>query len=200
MTAQSVWEKPAETQQPTEAKTEKISAKAQQREADRPYLKGAVPTVDGKVVFDTTVNCQGKSASEIYDHMLRYMTDMVKQDNQTKESNVSLVNKDDHMVVARLSEWLVFKATFISLDRALFNYTLVATCRDGAIDLKVYRISYKYNTAGKEESYSAEEWITDEYAVNKKNTKLLPITGKFRRATVNRIHQIFSDINSKFAI
>ena len=80
------------------------------------------------------------------------------------------------------------------------NYTFVATCRDGAIDLKLYRISYRYNTAGKEETYTAEEWITDEYAVNKKNTKLLPITGKFRRKTIDRVHQIFNDINAKFAL
>ncbi len=200
LTAQSVWEKPAETTNDTETKTEKMSAKAQQREADKPYLKGAVPTVDDKVVFDTTVNCSGKNAEEIYEHMLQYMNNLAKQENQTKESNVSLINKQEHVIAARLSEWLVFKATFISLDRALFNYTLVATCRDGAIDLKVYRISYKYNTAGKEENYTAEEWITDEYAVNKKNTKLLPITGKFRRRTVDRIHEIFSDINRKFAL
>lgn len=202
MAAQNVWEKPAETPQPaqTEKTVKQPSAKDLQREADKPYLKGAVPVVDGKVEFDTTVNCKGKTAAEIYDHMLRYMTDMTKQENQTKQSAVIMVNKQEHIIVTKLSEWLVFKANFISLDRTLFNYTVVTTCRDGAIDVKIFRISYRYNTAGKDENYTAEEWITDEYAVNKKNTKLLPITGKFRRKTIDRIHNIFGDINAKFAL
>lgn len=203
MMAQNVWEKPAEQTEPAKAeqvKQKAPTAKELQRKADQPYLKGAIQVVDGKVEFDTTVNCTGKTAAEIYDHMITYMTNMTKQDNKTKESAVVLVNKHEHVIVSRLSEWLVFKANFISLDRTLFNYTVVTTCRDGAIDVKVYRISYKYNTAGKEETYSAEEWITDEYAVNKKNTKLLPITGKFRRKTIDRVHNIFGDINRKFAL
>mgnify|MGYP004519916347 CR=1 FL=1 len=201
--AQNVWEKPdTQKEQPAQTTTtvKQPTKKDLQRQADLPYLKGNIPVIDGRVEFDTTICCTGKSAEDIYEHMLKYMTDMTKQQNQTKESIVSLVNKQEHIIVARLNEWMVFKANFISLDRTLMNYTFVATCRDGAIDLKLYRISYRYNTAGKEETYTAEEWITDEYAVNKKNTKLLPITGKFRRKTIDRVHQIFNDINAKFAL
>jgi colicin import membrane protein len=38
----------------------------------------------------------------------------------------------------------------------------------------------------------AEEWISDEYAVNKKRTKLYPISGKFRRKTIDRKDFIFN--------
>ena len=43
--------------------------------------------------------------------------------------------------------------------------------------------------------YKAEEWITNKYAVNKKGTKLLPISGKFRRKTVDRMNELMGNIH-----
>ena len=43
-----------------------------------------------------------------------------------------------------------------------------------------FRFKEKENRDGGER-YSAEEWITDDMALNKKKTKLAPICGKFRR-------------------
>jgi colicin import membrane protein len=43
---------------------------------------------------------------------------------------------------------------------------------------------------------TAEEWITDKEAVNKKNTKLLPISGKFRRKTIDRKDFLFNKFES----
>jgi hypothetical protein len=40
--------------------------------------------------------------------------------------------------------------------------------------------------------FSAEKWITDEEALNKKQTKLLKIPGKFRRFTIDRKDEIFN--------
>jgi colicin import membrane protein len=42
----------------------------------------------------------------------------------------------------------------------------------------------------------AEEWITDDEAVNKKNTKLLPVTAKFRRKTIDRKDFLFNKFES----
>ena len=44
--------------------------------------------------------------------------------------------------------------------------------------------------------YSAEEWITDKYCVNKKHTKLLPVSGKFRRKTIDRKDYLFNRFNT----
>ena len=40
---------------------------AQQGNPDAKYLEGAVPVVDGKVCFTTTIKAPGKTASQIYD-------------------------------------------------------------------------------------------------------------------------------------
>ena len=44
--------------------------------------------------------------------------------------------------------------------------------------------------------YNAEEWITDKYAVNKKHTKLYPLSAKFRRKTIDRKDFIFNKFNT----
>ena len=41
-----------------------------------------------------------------------------------------------------------------------------------------------------------EKWITDEYAVNKKHTKLYPISAKFRRKTIDRKDFIFNKFDT----
>ena len=43
-------------------------------------------------------------------------------------------------------------------------------------------------------SVKADEWITDKYALNKKKTKLLKGSGKFRRKTIDRKDNIFGKI------
>jgi colicin import membrane protein len=125
---------------------------------------------------------------------------MTKEEGQFKESQVALVNKQDHIIAARFKEWLVFQNTFLSLDRTVFNYTIIATCTDGHANVTLSRISYQYeqdrsDTEGIETV--AEEWITDEYALNKKKTKLAKYTGKFRRKTIDRKDNIFQTITDE---
>ena len=50
--------------------------------------------------------------------------------------------------------------------------------------------------ANKGTYYSAEEWITDDNAVNKKNTRLYPGTAKFRRKTIDRKDMLFETIKN----
>ena len=60
----------------------------------------------------------------------------------------------------------------------------------GATADELYDKAFAYLTE-LTQGLSAEQWITDKYAVNKKQTRLLPVSGKFRRATVDRKNSIF---------
>ena len=57
-------------------------------------------------------------------------------------------------------------------------------------------IRYLYEEERAPQRLSAEEWITDKEAVNKKNTKLLPLSGKFRRKTIDRKDYLFNKFES----
>ena len=187
--AQNVWEKPKEE------KVEKAE-EVKKPNKDEKYLRGAVPIVDGDVQWTLDVDVPGKSAQDIYDKMFKTLTDLTKSEGQLEGSAVTLVNKQDHIVVANVREWLLFSSSLLSLDRTKFNYTLIARCSDGHLNMTMNRISYKYDEERTNQVYKAEEWISDDAAVNKKNTKLYPVSAKFRRKTIDRKDQIFETIRN----
>ena len=164
---------------------------------DAKYLaEGAVPLVDGIVCWQTTINAPGKSAKQIYDILLNQMEKMTKEPNQIANSAVVLKDTEKMELGAIYHEWLVFKNSALSLDRTQFNFQLLVSCSNGKADVKMTHITYDYDLERKPQHYKAEEWITDEYAVNKKHTKLYPVSAKFRRKTIDRKDFIFNKFNT----
>ena len=102
--------------------------------------------------------------------------------------------------------WMVFKKKFLYLDQTRLRYQISVTTGQGAVNISITQISYLYNEEWEEnkptgtegERYRAEEWITDEKALNKKGTKVLPMSGKFRRKTIDRMNEIFENAMDMF--
>lgn len=160
------------------------------------YLKGAVPEVDGRVVFSTTIKAPGKSKKEIYDLLLADMTKMTKEANQFEQSRIVLNDdKEFSQIVASYQEWLVFKNKPLQLDRTRLFFNLVANIKDGEAEVSMTRINYLYEEERDPFTYKAEEWITDRYGLNKKQTKLSRVSGKFRKKTIDRKDYIFKRLN-----
>ena len=164
---------------------------------DAKYLvPNAVPEIDGKVCWETTIQAPGKSASQIYDILLKQLTKMTGEPNQIENSIVAIKDSVNLELGAVFHEWLVFKSVALSLDRTQFNYQILVTCANEKADVKLTRITYDYDLERKPAHYLAEKWITDKYCVNKKYTKLYPISGKFRRKTIDRKDYIFNKFNT----
>lgn len=162
---------------------------------DPKYLEGAI-TFDeqGKIVFDTEIEAPGKSAAQLYDLVFDYMSGLT-QDKESKTSRMALVNKDEHIIVNTMDEWLVFSNSFISLDRTECKYNLIAKITDGKVSLSINHINYIYEE-GRQTGFKlpAEEVIIDKVALTKKKNDLARIFGKFRKKTIDRKDQIFSEI------
>ena len=158
---------------------------------DANYLAGAVPEVDGKVVFSTTIKAPGKSAAQIYDILHADILKMMKESNQLEQTRLTVEDADAHRLVGNFQEWLVFKNKPLNLDRTRLLYNLVVDCKDGVADVQMLRIVYIYDEERDATTYRAEEWITDRYGLNKKQTKLARVSGKFRRKTIDRKDYIF---------
>ena len=165
---------------------------------DAKYLaEGVVPEVDGKVSWQKVIDAPGKSAQQIYDILLAQLNKMVGEENQLMErSKVAIQDQANHQLGATFHEWLVFKNTALSLDRTVLNLQLIVNCSDGKADVTMTRVSYDYELERDPTHYTAEEWITDKYAVNKKHTKLLKLSAKFRRKTIDRKDYIFNKFTS----
>jgi colicin import membrane protein len=164
---------------------------------DARYLvDGAVPVVDGMVCWQTTINAPGKTAKQIYDILFKQMDKMVNEPNQIANSAIVINDTEKYELGAIFHEWLVFKNSALALDRTQLNFQLIVKCPNGKADVKMTHITYDYDLERKPVHYKAEEWITDKYAVNKKHTKLYPISAKFRRKTIDRKDFIFNKFNS----
>ena len=75
----------------------------------------------------------------------------------------------------------------------MMKYRIIIECKEHACTLQLAGIRYEYNVSyqNEPEKYLAEEWITDEYALNKSKTKLNRISGKFRKATIDFADKTF---------
>lgn len=99
-----------------------------------------------------------------------------------------------------MQEWLVFSNGLLAIDRTEFNYTLIANCTDGHLNVTISRIRYNYEME-RETGFSitAEQWITDKYGLNKKKNDVNRKSGKFRKKTIDRKDQIFDAIKEEFS-
>ena len=190
------WENPEQEQQlKTEAKALQKS-KNTTKESDNKYLVGAVPEIDGHVVFTLNIDVPGQKASEIYNTIDELVRES-KAEGLQPESRIAAVNKEDHIIAARFKEWLVFSSNLFSLDRTEFIYTLIAQATDEHLKVTMERIKYAYETNQRDNrgfETTAEEWITDKEALNKRQDKLAKGNGKFRMKTIDRKDNIFRRI------
>lgn len=162
---------------------------------DMKYLAGAITYNDeNKIEFTLDTDANGKTAKQIYDIVLKYMSELTQND-QNIASRVALVNDAEHVIANTMDEWLVFSQSFISLDRTEFKYQLIARISDNHLNLSLCRIIYNYEE-GRSTGFKepAEEVISDKIALNKKQNDLAKIFGKFRRCTIDRKDQIFAEL------
>lgn len=206
MAQSNVWEIPEEQNQEQTKKEVVVKKEKEDKPQEDPkYLAGAVPLVNGEVVFTLDKNVPDMSAEQIYDKVYPVISNIVKESKSndlTPGSRIAAVNKGEHTIVATMDEWLVFSSNFISLDRTEFNYIIVAKATDNHINVTIQRIRYAYemNRGNNGLAVKAEEWITDKEAINKKGTKLRRANGKFRRKTIDRKDNIFSRISNALGI
>ena len=178
---------------------EKPKAQTQQN-VDEKYLAGAVPEVDGKVTFTTTISAPGKSRRQIFDIMQAQLAELVQEEGQYENSRVTLQDTTTMQLVASVQEQLVFKRQPLNFDYTRLMYTLLVECSDGEAKVTMTRIHYLYDEEREPQAIVAEEWITDRYGLNKKQNKLARISGKFRRKTIDRkdyLFELFSNALTK---
>lgn len=160
-----------------------ISTKAD----DIKYLEGAVPVIDGKVTYTRDFTVQGVNKKDIYDRVKTWLENHFEA--AEGHSRILYTDEEKGDIAGIGQDYLVFHSNFISLDRSLLEYYVVAQCADEKCSITVDRLKFEYE----DESHDAEEWITDEQALNKDKTKLVKRVSKFRRHTIDYMQKFFED-------
>lgn len=165
-------------------------------QTDEKYLTGAVPVVDGKVEFSTELQVPAMTQQQIYETLLEW-AEVNFQPKDKFNARVLYKNPEEGSIAVGGEEYIVFSSSALSLDRTRIYYLLSINCDAGKCSVDMNRIRYWYNEARDGgEKFAAEEWITDDMALNKSKTKLAPICGKFRRKTIDLKDELFAEMRS----
>ena len=167
---------------------------------DLKYLAGAITTNKGKVSFTENIELTGASAEQIYERIEEWAE---KEYGEGKRgwSRVAYKNADKKELAVVGEEYIVFKSTALSLDRSRIYYQLHIHAEENNCNIEMTNIRYWYeeNRDGGQK-FSAEEWITDNMALNKKKTKLSPVTGKFRSKTIDLKDELFASARATLEV
>ena len=163
---------------------------------DKYLQKEAVPVKDGKVVFSESLHVmEGYSSAQLADIAKKCLEGIIAEGKGKKNM---IVSEKENSVAAVYQTDLVFQNTSLSLDKASMECLLMLNFKDGKCWLDVDRIKYAYNDGTGMETILAEDYITYGNSVNKKGTKLLPITGKFRKGTIDAMDAVFAAFRNDF--
>lgn len=162
---------------------------------DSKYLAGAVPEVDGKVVFSKTYSFPGVAQDAIYERIYPWLESRMKSNENN--SRIVYEEKEKGQIVASGEEYLVFTSNALSLDRATINYQVIINCKPEQCQISLERIRYEYQ---EKEKYTAEEQITDGVALNKDKTKIHRGYKKFREKTVDFADELFDGARVAFGL
>ncbi|MCD7932886.1 MAG: DUF4468 domain-containing protein [Tannerellaceae bacterium] len=114
-----------------------------QNDTERNYLEGAVPEVNGKVVFTREMNLPGMSAGQIYDVVHEWASGKF---TDTK-NRIVYADKEKGDIAALGEEYIIFSSSALSLDRSLMSYRLTVECRDQFCKLSTTGIKYEYTVS-----------------------------------------------------
>ncbi len=201
-TEQVAQDKKADKEKAKKAEAKKATTK-KKASVDAKYLEGAVPLVDGKVVWTTTVDCPGVSAQQAYERAITFLKAFCKEKGKVHEkksqiSSIAVVNSEDHQIGARIHEDIVFVNKGLQYDCAILHYTLVVDCKtDGKCDITMNRMSYTYEEDRGGGTFPAEDMLSDENALNNDHSDIRRGAGfkKFRTKTIDSKDRLFKRLS-----
>ena len=157
-------------------------------ESDPKYGRGAVPEDEnGNVYFTTAVKIPENMSEDVcYNILLNW----AKGRFALPYANAGRILNEDattRRFIFHVDQMIVFKSTSFVADESKIAYNFSVAVKNGEFTMTMTDIKYRYEegreTGGK--SFTAEDWITDSEAFNRKGTKFLKSTGKFRIKTID---------------
>lgn len=157
-------------------------------EQDPKYAKGAVPEDEnGRVYFEYTAPLpDGMDTDKCYEMLLNWAKG---QFAKPYAQAGRILNEDatTRRCIFHVDQTIVFKSTAFVADESKISYNFSIVVKEKSFTLKMTDIKYRYEEGreGGGKIFPAEDWITDKEAYNKKGTKFLKSTGKFRIKTID---------------
>ena len=157
-------------------------------EQDPKYGKGAVPEDEnGNVYFTQVVDIpEGMSADVCYEILFNWAKGRFAQP-YAQAGRILNDDANTRRFIFHVDQIIVFKSTALVGDESKISYNFSVAVKDGKYTMTMTDIKYRYEEGreGGGKVFPAEDWITDKEAYNRKGTKFLKSTGKFRIKTID---------------
>lgn len=160
------------------------------------YGPGAVPVENGKVTFKTSIPlAAGTDLDKCYEQMLNWAKGRFALP-YARNAYIVSESPENHRFVFNVEQTLVFKSSAFESDEARIIYNFALNLSGGSCNVTLTDIKYRYeeDRYGGGMSFTAEDWITDEECYNRKKTKFLKKTGKFRIKTIDMKDLLFQRV------
>ena len=175
-----------------------LSLMAGWAQVEAKYAAGSVPVVNGRVMFQETI-ATTMSPDAAYAKISAWAKERFEKPNVIISKFISDDARNRQLSLTA-EEYMVFVNRFFVLDRTRINYWVEIQCAEGSATIKMTRINYWYEEEREGGiKFSAEEFITDEQAFNRKGDDLLKDQGKFRRGTINFFDSLVKELNEALA-
>lgn len=180
----------------------KETATAEAANPDAKYL-APIPMEENGLVYLERVMAlpEGSNAEETVAKMNDW-ADRCMKDERILNSSV-LESEQPNTVSRMVRQEMIFSSGLLSLDKAECSYVLELSLKDNNLILKMRRISYRYsgdNPDRKMLRCSAEDYIADKVALNKRGNKIVRGYRKFRVKTIDLIDEYESSLKMAFWI
>ena len=161
------------------------------------YLAGAVPTEDGKVVFNRQLDITGIAPQTAIELTRQWVSGPLANDGYN--GKIYDIDNNAGSLVINMDGDIVFKSSAFQLDQATISFILGVKFSNDKCMLTFRNIRYLYainpnNT--KRDIIMAENWIVDKEALNKAGTKMYAMNGKFRIRTVQLVDYLTESLRS----
>lgn len=156
----------------------------------------AIPVKNGKVTFEETIVAQGYTAEQVKSVIDAWLKERFVKPTVISAKQINSGNP--YTAILKGEEYIVFKNKPLVLERARIYYYLTLTANDGSCTFNMSRITYWYDDEDENGGLKmiAEEWITDENAINKKGN-LKKFEGKFRNKTIELKDFLINDLTNR---
>lgn len=152
------------------------------------YGKGAVPEDEnGRVYFTQTFQIpQGVTEDQCYEILLNWAKGRFALP-YAQAGRILNEDAQSRRFIFHVDQMIVFKSTALVGDESKISYNFSVAVKGGEYTLTMTDIKYRYEEGreGGGKIFPAEDWITDKEAYNRKGTKFLKSTGKFRIKTID---------------
>ena len=156
---------------------------------DSRYLVGAVPEVDGNIVFTREIALSDGITPELAMAKASEWLNRIAQDERTLYHQ-ELDQPADNMLRHSYILELTFSHSAFSHDFAHISYVLDVRIEGKKAWLSMSHITYKYTELNKTTKYRAEDMISDEISLNKKKDKIYPGYRRFRVKTIDLVDEL----------